>query len=116
MRTRAHSGLEVSPENRGTIMRRSSAGLAVLTLVLVMVLGCRMDDNLAPSRVPAGNHPSLALSSGPSAALTSSLSARAAIAFTGVPGMDRAYDINDAGLVVGDYGGNNIAAAWSRTG
>lgn len=86
----------------------------MLVLIAVVFLGCRADENLAPAHAPAAGRPSFALTGGPSAALSSSLSARAAIAFTGVPGLDRAYDINDAGLVVGDYGGNNIAAAWSR--
>jgi probable HAF family extracellular repeat protein len=30
--------------------------------------------------------------------------------------MDRANGINDAGLVVGDYGGNNIATTWTASG
>lgn len=95
-------------------MRRSLAGPSTLSLLAVVILGCRADENLAPPHAPGVGRPSFTVSGGPSAALSSGLSARAAIAFSSVPGLDRAYDINDAGLVVGDYGGNNIAAAWSR--
>ena len=48
-----------------------------------------------------------------SSASNSSLSPRAAVTFTSIPGLNRAFGINADGLVVGDYGGNNIAGVWS---
>jgi probable HAF family extracellular repeat protein len=52
-----------------------------------------------------------------STALVSSLSPGATYSFASLsPGMDRAYGINDAGLVVGDYGGNPVATTWTLTG
>jgi hypothetical protein len=55
------------------------------------------------------------LSAAPSAALFSTLSPSAIIISSAVPGLNRPLGVNDAGLVVGDYGSNNIAGVWSPT-
>lgn len=54
------------------------------------------------------------LNAGSSVALASSLSPTAIILASDVPGLNRPFGVNDAGLIVGDYGGNNIAAYWSQ--
>lgn len=53
------------------------------------------------------------LPTGPSTALGSTIGSNAVLAYHSVPGLNRPYGVNDDGLIVGDYGGNNIAAIWS---
>jgi len=84
-------------------------GVAALPLACV--------DN-QPTRVVSRGPARQSVTSGStSAALRSSLSTAATYNFASLsPGMDRANGINDAGLVVGDYGGNNVATTWTATG
>lgn len=94
--------------------------LAKLSLSLIVgaaacaLAGCSNDGPTAVSRqgdMLASTSPSI------SAATVSSLSPTATVSFESLsPGMDRANGINDAGLVVGDYGGNNVATTWTRAG
>src|SRR5262245_61814428 len=85
-------------------------------LGLGLTLACNADDALRPPSGPeVGRKPSLEIS-GTSPALASSMGPRSAISFRAIPGLSRAYGINDAGLVVGDFGGNNVAATWTQTG
>jgi len=86
----------------------------VLTVFVVAIAAGCSDDP------PTSARPRLAsgqASNHTSTALVSSLSPGATYSFTSLsPGMDRAIGINDAGLVVGDYGGNPVATTWSSTG
>jgi len=81
------------------------------TLALLLETSCH-DEIVEPAEVTAP--PGLTMA--PTSALTSSLSTGVAFTFTSIPGMDRAYGINDAGLIVGDHGGNNVAAVWTASG
>ena len=83
----------------------AAAGLASLT-------ACH--DTLEPVDTRPGTLPLAATSSSP--ALTSSLGGGAVFTFAIIPGLARAYSINNAGMVVGDHGGNNIAAVWTPSG
>ncbi len=102
------------------VKRARLAGPAVLAAVAFLgLVSCQ--DPTDPTRNREGSsgqsafEPSLTVSSS-SPALTASLSPGAVFTFTSIPGLSRAYGINDAGLVVGDQGGNNIAAIWTALG
>lgn len=93
--------------------RISIRGAVVLTGLIGSVVSCADTAPLAPAtRVFENSRPSL---SGVSSALTSSIPASFSFAHRSLP-LSRANDINDAGLVVGDFGGNNIAAYWTSAG
>ena len=102
-------------------MSRARILRATLVCAAVAWLGAACQDDLVePASSPAPRSPSNGTGLGSislsSTALTASLSPGATFAFSSIPGLDRAYGINDAGLVVGDRGGNNIAAVWTATG
>ena len=96
------------------------AGPAVLAAVAFLGLVSCQDPtdptrNREASSGQSAFEPSLSVSSS-SPALTASLSPGAVFTFAAIPGLSRAFGINDAGLVVGDLGGNNIAAIWTASG
>jgi probable HAF family extracellular repeat protein len=87
------------------IRSRLIAGLAALCAITAC---SQFPDAVPPLRktvVPPG-----------SPALSSSLDAGITFQFVAPGTLSRANAVNDAGLVVGDYGGNNIAAVWTATG
>ena len=98
-------------------MRLPLAHRYTLALLGVLaILGC-VDDPVHPV-VRSSLSPQLALAtSSQSTALTGSLDPRATFLFTSLAhGMSFARGINDAGLVVGDHGGNNVATVWTEAG
>ena len=83
-------------------------------LIVSALASCRADAPTSPTgQIDQPPARTLALAAMTSSASNSSLSPRAAVTFTSIPGLNRAFGINADGLVVGDYGGNNIAGVWS---
>jgi probable HAF family extracellular repeat protein len=97
------------------MLLRACSALLVAIGVAVLPLAC-VDNQ--PTRIAShGPARQSVTSTSTSAALRSSLSPGATYGFASLsPGMDRANGINDAGLVVGDYGGNNVATTWTPIG
>lgn len=98
-------------------MRRSSS-IRLGTLLLAILAACDVTRPLTPPEGRATGDPSFsAHATASSTALTSSLRPATTFLFMNLSsGMSRAFGINDAGLVVGDRGGNNIAAVWTAAG
>jgi probable HAF family extracellular repeat protein len=98
-------------------MRLPLANQYTLALLGILTILACVDDPVHPVvRSSLSSQLTLATSSR-STALSASLDPRATFLFASLAhGMSFARGINDAGLVVGDYGGNNIATVWTEAG
>lgn len=90
-------------------------GLCATIMIVAGIAACAEPNAPQPRSGPGGRQPaSPRFETSP--ALTSSLSPSASFVFRSLPGMTRARAINDAGLVVGDRGGSEVATAWTEAG
>src|SRR5262245_8404154 len=88
---------------------------ARLTPILILAALTACSQDLLVQNSDPETRPHFTVAAAVSPALTPSVSPSVVFAYSSIP-LSRAYMINNAGLVVGDRGGNNVAAAWTPSG